>query len=203
MTKLELSIMFHNDKALEALRLALDGFERQHNVTIDLKTLSWTTGWSELVKMAIYKTGPDVSQVGTTWLEGLVSLKALRQFEKQDFDAVGGSLVFLPSVWPAESLSIDKQVYRMPYSSDTRMVFYRRNLLEQAGINEQSAFASLEQFAQTLDQLNVRQFQKNNDPKNQVGRGRIRTNHFSKPGRRSKRSSKVVIASWVNFTPVW
>ena len=43
---------------------------------------------------------------------------------------------------------------------------------------------------------------KNNDPKNQGGRGRIRTNHFSKPGNRSNRFSNSSIAFLVNLTPV-
>ncbi|MCP4166381.1 MAG: hypothetical protein GY759_10865, partial [Chloroflexi bacterium] len=48
----------------------------------------------------------------------------------------------------------------------------------------------------------LRETQKNKPPKNQGGRGRIRTNHFSKPGKRSKRFSNSSIAFLVNFTPV-
>jgi hypothetical protein len=48
----------------------------------------------------------------------------------------------------------------------------------------------------------VRQFRKNNDPKNQVVRGRISTNHFSKPGKRSKRFSNSSMTFLVNLTPV-
>jgi len=142
-----------NDKAIAALRLALAKFEQQHHVTIDLQVLSWVTSWSELVKVAVYKTGPDVSEVGTTWLESFASLKALRQFEKQDFDAVGGLSAFLPAGWPPEALSTGWQMYGMPYLSDTRLVYYRRDMLRQAGIDESSAFASLAQFTQTLDRL--------------------------------------------------
>ena len=46
------------------------------------------------------------------------------------------------------------------------------------------------------------QFGENNHPKNEKERGEIRTKYFSKPGRRSKRSSKASIACLVNLTPV-
>ena len=48
----------------------------------------------------------------------------------------------------------------------------------------------------------IRKTRKNNDPKNQGGRGRIRTNHFSKPDNRSNRFSNSTIAFLVNLTPV-
>jgi transposase len=48
----------------------------------------------------------------------------------------------------------------------------------------------------------LREPQKNNDPKSQVGRGRIRTNHFSKPGNRSNLFFSSSIAFLVNLTPV-
>ena len=37
----------------------------------------------------------------------------------------------------------------------------------------------------------------------QEERGTIRTKYFSNPGNRSKRSSSLAIAFWLNLTPVW
>ena len=47
-----------------------------------------------------------------------------------------------------------------------------------------------------------RHFQKNNHPKGYGGTGSMRTNHFSKPGKRSKRFSSSFISFGVKRTPV-
>ena len=45
----------------------------------------------------------------------------------------------------------------------------------------------------------IRHFQKNNHPKGHGGTGSIRTNHFSKPGRRSNRFSSSSISFLVSL----
>jgi multiple sugar transport system substrate-binding protein len=153
MIELHFSIMNITPPAYQAIRLALDEFERQHNLKVTLQSLFWDTGWSELVKIALYKAGPDVSEVGTTWLDGFVSSNAVRRFEQPEIDALGGPAVFLPSLWPQNITSNDPAVWGIPWLSDTRVVYYRRDLLRQAGIDEASAFTSLDSFNRTLDRL--------------------------------------------------
>jgi multiple sugar transport system substrate-binding protein len=152
MTTLNLSIMYTNDQAIEALRLTLNEFEQQHNVTVNLQVLSWGTAWPELVKMAIYKTGPDISEVGTTWARSFVSTHALRPFAAGEIESFGGSSIFLPAVWP-EVNAVDAPLWSVPYLGDTRLIYYRQDVLQQAGINDETAFSSLDQFAETLDRL--------------------------------------------------
>ena len=153
MTELQLSIMNTKTEANQAIRLALDEFERLHQVKVDLQILSWDTGWSDLVKIALYKAGADVSEIGTTWLDGLVSSNAIRKFEQPEVDALGGPSVFLPAIWPRDKASTDTAIWGIPWMGDTRVVYYRRDLLQQAGIDETSAFTSLDNFNHTLDRL--------------------------------------------------
>ncbi|MBN1217527.1 MAG: extracellular solute-binding protein [Anaerolineae bacterium] len=152
MTKIEFSTMFVNDTALEALRLSLQEFETQHNVQVNLRVLSWDTAWSNLVKMALYKSGPDVSEIGTTWIDTLISLNVLRQFSAYEVGMLGGPSVFLPSVWQSRMWK-ESQVWAIPWLMDTRVIYYRRDFLQQAGIDELTAFNSFEQLNLTLQRL--------------------------------------------------
>jgi len=153
MIELQFSIMDTKPEANQSIQLALDEFGRLHNVKVNLKILSWDTGWSELVKIALYKTGPDVSETGISWVDGFVSANALRRFEQHEIDEWDGPSVFLPSLWPKRTAPADSSIWAIPWMGDTRVVYYRRDFLRQAGIDEASAFSAIENFSHTLNRL--------------------------------------------------
>ena len=114
MIELQFSMMDTKTNANQTIRLALDEFEKLHGVKVNLRILSWDTGWSDLVKTALYKAGADVSEIGTTWLEGFISSNAVRKFEQCEIDALGGPSVFLPSMWSEGIRPTDSVVWGIP-----------------------------------------------------------------------------------------
>lgn len=59
--------MFHHSNAAIAdMSKLLTEFERQKGVRARLDVISWNMGWQRLVEMALYHTGPDISQLGST-----------------------------------------------------------------------------------------------------------------------------------------
>ncbi len=153
MVELELSVMDSQDNTINALRQALSAFETEYRIQVNLRVLPWDTAWSELVRVALYKSGPDVSEVGTTWIDSFVSMNALRQFEPRELNSFGGAAAFLPSSWRSGVLLGQAQVWAVPWLADTRLIYYRRDLLHQAGIDPHTAFASLNHLTQTLQRL--------------------------------------------------
>jgi multiple sugar transport system substrate-binding protein len=153
MTELEFSIMYTKDDVIEALRLALEDFEKFHRIRVRLRILSWDTAWSELLKVALYKSGPDVSEIGTSWVGSFISMDVLRQFSKREISTWGRPSVFLPSSWQTRTGLDEAKIWAIPWLTDTRVIYYRRDLLQQAGIDEQTAFQTSEQFMDTLHHL--------------------------------------------------
>ena len=153
MVELELSIMFTNEDAVEALRQALQEFEKLYRIWVRLRVLAWEAAWSELVRVALYRSGPDLSEVGTTWIDSFVSMNALRQFEPRELSTLGGAAAFLLPSWRSGAMLGQTQVWAVPWLTDTRVIYYRRDLLQNSGIDEQTAFASLDRLAQTLQRL--------------------------------------------------
>jgi multiple sugar transport system substrate-binding protein len=101
-----------------------------------------------------------VSEVGSTWLDNLKEMRALRPFSTPEIHALGGDIAFLASVWrpeatvPGSSVSPDsRRVISVPWLLDTRLIYYRRDLLAQAGIDEAGAFATPEAAYDTLARL--------------------------------------------------
>jgi multiple sugar transport system substrate-binding protein len=151
--ELELSIMLLDVDPVADLRPLLDQFEAQHHCRIRVNTLSWDSAWTELVKVALYGEGPHVSQVGTTWCASFVAMNALRPFTPREVASFGGPSAFLPSSWQTGKLPGNDQIWAVPWQADMRVIYYRRDLLEQAGVDEQTAFQSHPHLIQTLERL--------------------------------------------------
>lgn len=133
--------------------LALDDFEAQFNAQVRHRKLNWETAWNDLVQIALYQKGPDVSEIGTTWLGSVAEMQAIRPFSDEDFGLLGGIEAFLPSAMDNCRLPGDSRVWSIPWFLDTRLIHYRRDLLQQAGVDEASAFQTPEQLLDTLQRL--------------------------------------------------
>ncbi len=148
--EIELSLMADSPANIQPL---LDQFEAAHGLRVRLRLMRWDVAWSDLVKVALYGDGPDISEIGSTWLGDLVAMNALRPFEPDELARLGGAGAFLPSTWQASQLIADPHQWAVPWLTGARLLFYRRNLLAQAGVDEASAFANPEQLLRTVAQL--------------------------------------------------
>ncbi len=153
MTTLELSIMAHSHDVATDLKPILAPFEARNRVTVNVNVLSWETGWTELVKYALYSHGPDVSEIGSTWVSNLAATNALRAFTSRDIAAIGGQAAFLQPLWQSCFLKDESDMWAVPWLSNVRFIYYRQDLLKQAGIDEATAFQTHQQLEQTLSRL--------------------------------------------------
>jgi multiple sugar transport system substrate-binding protein len=155
--ELELSIMADSaagmaDRAA-AMQPLLHQFEAERHIRVRLRLLTWDTAWSDLVKVALYSDGPDVSEIGTTWLGDLVAMNALRPFDAQDIAALGAAAAFLPSAWQGGHMVGQSQMWAIPWLTGARLIFFRRRWLEHAGLDGRVAFQTIEQADQTIQGL--------------------------------------------------
>jgi len=66
-TEIEFSIQAPDADLIQPL---LAEFEAKYHIQVKLRLLTWDAAWSELVKVALYNDGPDISEVGSTWRAG-------------------------------------------------------------------------------------------------------------------------------------
>jgi multiple sugar transport system substrate-binding protein len=147
--QLEFSIIIeHSAAGQEALE-----FLQSRNLKCHITTMFWESEWTELVKVATYSAGPNVSQVAAPAVINLVAMNALTEFTPGEVASLGGASVFLPAAWQAAKLGGEAQVWSIPWVADVRVVYYWRDLLEQAGVDESSAFGTPDRFHATLQSL--------------------------------------------------
>lgn len=130
----------------------LRDFELRHNIPASVDSIGWDVGRTQLINFALDKRGPDVSEMGTTWVSGFTAMNALRPFETYEITRFGGPSAFLPIAWQS-GLTPDGRVWSIPWLTDTRIIYYRRDWLAKAGIDEATAFQTFDRLTETLDCL--------------------------------------------------
>jgi multiple sugar transport system substrate-binding protein len=148
MPPLILSSMVGDIKAL-----GLSEFKAKFHILVQQKKYTWDSALSELMNIALQSQGPDVSQIGTTWLGSLTGMIALRMFRESEVELIGGKQAFLPSAWEGTTLLEVDDIYAFPWITDVHLLAFRRDLLDNAGISEESAFVNAEIFDDTLARL--------------------------------------------------
>lgn len=153
MVEIEFSVMEGEPGRSDPLLPLLEAFKKQYNVQVKLTGIPWDRGRAEVAKFGIYGQGPDVSSIGTTWVGSLASMSALRPYTPQDVRALGGAEAFFESTWRSGQIGDDPTLWAVPWLADITAIYYWKNMLEEAGVNADTAFATEKNFVQTLEKL--------------------------------------------------
>jgi multiple sugar transport system substrate-binding protein len=112
----------------EVVRQLIPDFERAHpDVRVEVQQLPWTAAHQKLLTAFAGEALPDVAQLGNTWLPEFAALHALDPVKPSVVDASD----YFPGIW--QTNVIDQTAYGVPWYVDTRLLFYRRDLLAEAG----------------------------------------------------------------------
>jgi multiple sugar transport system substrate-binding protein len=132
----------------EAVVKLLPDFERAHpDIHVEVQQLAWTAAHEKLLTAVAGDATPDLCQLGNTWIPELVALHALEPLQARLANAPGvDSQDFFPGIWQANSL--DGMPWGVPWYVDTRLLFYRSDLLQRAGFK-----APADNWADWLRQL--------------------------------------------------
>jgi len=105
--------------------------KKNPNIEVEFETLSWSRSWFRLMQAIKEKSGPDLIQIGTTWIGTLGYLGAVHKLdktcrqEKQFRSHVPRMCRFYDHLWA------------LPWFCEARVLFYRKDLLKNAGITPQ------------------------------------------------------------------
>jgi multiple sugar transport system substrate-binding protein len=111
----------------------LPEFERRHpELRLEVQQIPFRSAHDKLLTAFVGRSTPDVAQLGSTWIPELAAIGALAPLDGQL--AASRALAagdFFKGSW--ESGVIGRQVYAIPWYVDTRLLFYRSDLLAAAG----------------------------------------------------------------------
>jgi multiple sugar transport system substrate-binding protein len=153
MTELNFLAIADAPEDLNPLHDVLRPFERDDAVQIRVKRMGWDRAWQSLLMDAVEGKGPHVSQIGSTWGATMTMFDALRAFSSGEVERMGGAAPFLPAAWETVKLAGRPTIWSIPWTAYTFVLYYRRDMLEQAGIPPETAFVTPEAMGETFARL--------------------------------------------------
>jgi len=117
----------------EVVQELVHDFEREHpGIRVEVQQMPWSAAHEKLLTAHVGRSTPDLAQLGNTWIAEFEALKALEPLGP----FVAGSREvardrFFRGIW--DTNVIDGDAYGVPWYVDTRVLFYRRDLLARAG----------------------------------------------------------------------
>lgn len=153
MDEIEFSYMGRGEGPDRQLGEFFDSLQVNQLLQVRTQIMDWGRGRSELVKTALYHHGPDVSEVGTTWISDLIAMNALQPFSQAEIDQIGGANAFVPAAWKSTHIAGSPEVWSIPWLVESPVISYRKDALQAAGIDEKTAFSTLDSLYETVSRL--------------------------------------------------
>ena len=117
----------------EVVTALLPEFERTHpGIRVDVQQLPWTAAHEKLLTAFAGDATPDICQLGNTWIPEFVALGALQPLGARIARSSVDPHDFFAGIW--DTNVVGGQPYGVPWYVDTRLLFYRRDLLDAAGV---------------------------------------------------------------------
>jgi multiple sugar transport system substrate-binding protein len=142
----ELSLCFNPDQKSSFLLdlLSSSANPSLSNLHLNIHPLLWEDYKEELITIALYNRGSDISQVGFPLTEDLISMNALLPISGQLIKKIGGQSAFHPTVWNIANRHQEGKLWALPWLMDPRAIFYWKDLVDKADVTLETAFASAE-----------------------------------------------------------
>jgi multiple sugar transport system substrate-binding protein len=119
----------------EVVMELLPEFERSHpGVKVVVQQLPWSAAHEKLLTAFAGDATPDVAQLGNTWIPEMAALHALEPLgSRVAASTVVAAADYFAGIWDTNVIA--GVVFGVPWYVDTRILFYRKDVLAQAGFD--------------------------------------------------------------------
>jgi len=133
--QVQISVWAMGDEAKSLPQIADDFMKENPNIKVDVQALPWSNAHDKLLTAVASKKGPDVIQMGTTWIPEFANAGALMdltsvvdkypEFKEDQF--YSGAV---------NTTKYDGKIVGIPWYTETRVLFYRTDLLKEVGYDQ-------------------------------------------------------------------
>jgi multiple sugar transport system substrate-binding protein len=112
------------------------GFEESHdNITLNIQEIPWDNARDRLLTAVASGEGPDVIQMGSTWMAEFIEAGALLELSEyqEEYEIINNDDFFDAALGTAGN---ENGTYGVPWNVDTHVMYYRTDILEEAGFSE-------------------------------------------------------------------
>ena len=132
--------------------LAKDFMAENPGISVKVTPIAWDVAHDKLLTSVAGQETPDVSQMGTTWMGEFASTGALEEVpDTIDMDS------FFEGA--RNTAIVDDTPYGVPWYVETRLLYYRTDIAEKAGVTEPPAdWDALKEMARALKEKGGAQY---------------------------------------------
>jgi len=120
----------------EVVSQLMPGFERAHpGIKVEVQQIPWSAAHEKLLTAYVGDATPDIAMLGNTWVpefEAIDALEPLDALVAKSTDAPRAD--FFEGIW--DTNVVEGKTYGIPWYVDTRVIFYRTDLLAAAGYKQ-------------------------------------------------------------------
>ena len=151
-TTLTLWTMPNSPKPKEDLDKMIAPFTAKTGVNVNVEEVGWDVQFDRIRNAAVSGEGPDITQAGTTQVPFFAALGGFNDLSNNVED-IGGEKAYAPGIWNTTKVEGQDGVWAIPWFTEARSIYYRKDVLEKAGVDPATAFTDLAAFKTTLQAI--------------------------------------------------
>lgn len=119
----------------EYVKKLIPQFEKENpGIKVQVQMIPWTAAQEKLISAFASDNLPDVFQLGNTWIPQFAQLEGILELNHfLNNSRVVKKENYFPGIW--DTNIIDTLVYGIPWYIDTRVLFFRTDVLKKAGFD--------------------------------------------------------------------
>jgi multiple sugar transport system substrate-binding protein len=145
-------IMPNGPQPQQDMEKTVAAFTQKTGVKVNVEVVGWDVQLDRIKNAAVSGQGPDVTQAGTTQVPFFAALGGFEDLGNR-VSEIGGKDAYAPGVWQTTQLQGQKGTYAVPWFTEARAIYYRKDVLKKAGIDPTTAFKDTATFEQTLQTI--------------------------------------------------
>jgi multiple sugar transport system substrate-binding protein len=145
-------IMNNGPSPVEDTERIIAPFEEETGIDVEVELVGWDVQFDRIRNAAVTGEAPDVTQAGTTQVPFFASLGGFEDLSDR-VDDLGGPEVYPEGVWATTQVKDQDGIWAAPWFTEARAIYYRKDALEAAGVDAETAFTDWDAFRSTLEAL--------------------------------------------------
>ena len=151
-TTLTLWTMPNSPQPKEDLQKMVEPFTAKTGVKVDVQEVGWDVQFDRIRNASVSGEGPDITQAGTTQVPFFAALGGFEDLTDKVGD-IGGKDAYAPGIWNTTQVEGQQGTWAVPWFTEARTIYYRKDVLEKAGVDPATAFKDLDSFKATLQAI--------------------------------------------------
>ena len=134
-TVVQMWVMPNSLEPIADIENLLKDFEAANpGIKVKITSVDWGAAWTKITTAATSGDVPDLVQIGSTWVGSISGMGSLMDLKSRVAE-IGGKDTFIPAAWKSSGIEGSGQVTAIPWFMDGRAMFYRTDVLREAGVN--------------------------------------------------------------------